>query len=423
MKAWAAAAAALAVLACAAWAAAAPRTQAQRLLVAEQAVAPSALRTHHVALGDSLAHAVHRAADGDVIELQAGHHHGQVAVVTQKSLTLRGVGGVAVLHADGQSAEGKATLVVRDGSVLVQHIEFRGSRVPDGNGAGIRFERGHLRVSHCAFFDNQNGILTGNHAGAELVVENSSFGLAPAGGKLPHLIYVGSIERFTLVGSHVAGGREGHLVKSRARFNDVRYNFLVDGDAGQAAYELEFPNGGVVHVVGNVIGQSAHTSNPGVVVFGAEGLGPAGLAEHPPRGHALVLVNNTLVNASARPAWFVRVHEARLQQRVPQQLVNNLFVGLGVADVGWGDLGQGNLVVPSLMLIEPPVYSGLTSQDDGRVTAPVQRAAYSLPEDSWLRGMGIAPPAGLLPLAEFAPPVGQRALAPRKRWSPGAFQN
>jgi hypothetical protein len=366
---------------------------------------------------------VQQAADGDVIELQAGHHHGQVAVITQRHLTLRGVGGVAVLHASGQSAEGKATLVVRDGSVLVQHIEFRGSRVPDGNGAGIRFERGHLRVSHCAFFDNQNGILTGNHAGAELVVENSSFGQAPAGGKLPHLIYVGSIAHFTLLGSHVSGGREGHLVKSRARFNDVRYNFLLDGDTGQAAYELEFPNGGVAHVVGNVIGQSAHTSNPGVVVFGAEGPAAGEAAGQPPREHALVLVNNTLINGGARPAWFVRVHEARLQQRVPQQLVNNLFVGLGVADVGWGDLGQGNLVVPALLLTEPPTDSGLTPHNDGKVLWPVQRAAYSLPEDSWLRGMGITPPDGLLPLAEFAPPVGQRALASRKRWSPGAFQD
>jgi hypothetical protein len=373
----------------------------------------AAPRTHTVAVGESLAAALQQAVDGDVVQLQAGHHHGQVAVITHKRLTLRGVGGVAVLHADGQSAEGKAALVVRNGDVQVQHLEFRGNRVPDGNGAGIRFERGRLRVSHCSFFDNENGILTSNHPSAELVVENSSFGQAPPGAKLPHLIYVGNIAHFTLLGSHLSGGQEGHLVKSRARVNHVRYNYLVDGDAGHAAYELEFPHGGVAHVVGNVIGQSPGTSNPGVVVFGAEGPGPT------PREHALVMVNNTLINTGLRPAWFVRVHEARLQQSVPQQLVNNLFVGLGVADVGWGDLGQGNVLVPALMLQPADLTPNLAPKMNGTSTQP---QAYSLPADSWLRGLGVAPPEGLQPLAEFVHPVGQRALVPRKRWSPGAFQ-
>ncbi len=370
---------------------------------------PAAPRIHTVAVGDSLAAVLQQAADGDVVQLQAGHHHGQVAVITHKRLTLRGLGGVAVLHADGQNAEGKAALVVRNGDIQIQQLEFRGNRVPDGNGAGIRLERGRLRVSNCGFFDNQNGILTSNHPSAELVVENSSFGQAPVGAKLPHLIYVGNIAHFTLLGSHLSGGQEGHLVKSRARINHVRYNYLVDGDAGHAAYELEFPHGGVAHVVGNVIGQSAGTSNPGVVVFGAEGPGPV------PREQALVLVNNTLVNSGLRPAWFVRVHEAKLQQTVPQQLVNNLFVGLGVADVGWGDLGQGNVLMPALML-QP---AELTPKINGSTSQP---QPYSLPADSWLRGLGVSPPEGLQPLAEFVHPAGQRALPPRKRWSPGAFQ-
>jgi hypothetical protein len=48
-----------------------------------------------------------------------------------------------VLHADGLHAEGKALVVVRGGRrPRVENIEFRGARVPHGNGAGIRFERG-----------------------------------------------------------------------------------------------------------------------------------------------------------------------------------------------------------------------------------------------------------------------------------------
>ena len=266
------------------------------------AATPLHAATLHVLQGQSLADALRRAADGDVIELAAGEHRGQVGVIEQRRLTLRGVGGRVVLHADGRHAEGKATLVVRNGDVQIEHIEFRGNRAPDGNGAGIRFERGRLTVLDCAFFDNQNGLLTSNDDAAELVVRDSEFGQAPAGMRLPHLLYVGSIARFTLSGSRFSGGAQGHLVKSRARVNDVRNNRLVDGPGGQAAYELEFPNGGMVTVVGNVIGQSAGSSNPVLVSYGVEGYsaGP----------HSLVFSDNTLINHGSRSAVFVRVRPA-----------------------------------------------------------------------------------------------------------------
>jgi len=36
---------------------------------------------------------------------------------------------------------------------------------------------------------------------------------------------------------------------------------LVDGDSGSASYEADFPNGGNVTLVGNVLGQSKTTEN------------------------------------------------------------------------------------------------------------------------------------------------------------------
>jgi hypothetical protein len=369
--------------------------------------------TFTVAPGQSLARAVQQAADGDVIELLPGEHRGQVAVLVQRRLTVRGAPAASrpVLLADGQSAEGKAILVVRGGSVQIENLEFRGARVPDHNGAGIRFERGRLWVRNCAFFDNQNGILAGNVDDAELTVENSVFGQAPPHTMLPHLVYVGRIARFVLQGSHLSGGLNGHLVKSRARVNEVRYNHLVDGADGRASYELEFPNGGAATVVGNVIAQGEHSSNPAIVSFGAEG---EGAADEPGalRVHSLVLVNNTLVNSGWRPAQFVRVHEDRLRSPVTQRWVNNLFVGLGVADVVWGDLARGNFPALAVALRNPA------------------RGDFTLNEGSLLRGRGLAPQdlhggpdralAALWPSAEFSPPLGSRPLPELKRWSPGA---
>jgi hypothetical protein len=363
-------------------------------------LAPAWATTRLLLPGEDVAQAIAAAQDGDVLELVAGDYRGQVAVVRQKRLTLRGVGGRAVLHADGQHAEGKAILVLRHGDFEIENIEFRGARVPDANGAGIRFERGRLTVKRCAFFDNENGILTGNTADSELTVLDSDFGQAPLATKLPHLIYVGRIARFVLSGSRVSGGQQGHLVKSRARESDVRYNQLVDGDGGQAAYELEFPNGGQVTVVGNVIGQSETSSNPAIVSYGAEGMD--GVNDQ--RQHSFSFVNNTVINWGLRPAHFVRVLEARLKEAVAQRLVNNLFVGLGVADVSWGDVGQGNTLAPAALLRDAATGD------------------YGLPRTSWLRALGVSP-GDLAPTAEFTPPVGTRALAHRNRWAPGAYQD
>jgi hypothetical protein len=349
-----------------------------------------------------LAQTLRKALDGDVIELQAGDYFGEVGVILQKQLTLRGVGGRAVLHADGKSAEGKAILVVRDGDVRIENIGFMGARVADRNGAGIRFERGRLTVSRCVFFDNENGILAGNVADAELIVEDSEFGHAPAGTPLPHLIYVGRIGSFTLTGSHVWGGQMGHLVKSRARVNQVRYNRLVDGQGGQAAYELEFPNGGLAYVVGNVIGQNSDTSNSALVSFGAEGTDA--------REQGLFMVNNTLISEGSKPGIFVRVHD--LKRPVALRFINNLSVGLGVGELGLTDPTQGNFTAPRVVL---------PGADEGQ---------FALPADSMLRGRGVdpgtlsgsLPAANLTPQMEFMPPAGTRELKPPPRWTPGAFQ-
>lgn len=290
-----------------------------------------------------LSEALQRAADGDVIELAAGDYRGEVGVITQRRLTLRGVGGRPVLHAAGRHAEGKAILVVRDGEVLIENIEFRGARVPDGNGAGIRFEKGRLTVSNCAFFDNQNGILTANFGDAELVVRDSEFGQAPQGMRLPHLLYVGSIARFTLSGSRFSGGAQGHLVKSRARTSEVRNNRLVDGPGGQAAYELEFPNGGAVMVVGNIIGQSAGTSNPAIVSFGAEGYGAG--------PHSLLVTDNTLINEAGRTGIFVRVRDA--SPPVALRVQGNRLYGPGEPGAALPADGNPQLPLSALPALRP----------------------------------------------------------------------
>ncbi|MCK7493621.1 MAG: hypothetical protein MZW92_21510 [Comamonadaceae bacterium] len=265
---------------------------------------------------ERIADAARAARDGDTIEVDAGTYRGDVAVFTQRRLTLRAAGGRARLVADGRAAEGKAIWVLRGGDFDVEGFDFEGRRVPGRNGAGIRFERGRLAVRDCRFVDNEMGLLTSNDPDAELEVERCELAhnLRPDGHN--HQLYAGAIRSLVVRGSYLHHASIGHLLKSRAAHNLIVHNRLTDERGGSASYELEFPNGGVAVVVGNLVQQNRETGNPILVSFGAEGW----------RGErqALVLAHNTLVDDRGGASRFVRVAPGAAVELVA---VNNLLCG------------------------------------------------------------------------------------------------
>lgn len=280
--------------------------------------------------GDNLAELLGRARDGDVVELAEGLHRGQAASITQRRLTLRGTGSGAVLQADGAHAEGKALLVVRDGDIRIENIVFRGARVPDGNGAGIRFERGRLHAERCRFEDNEMGLLAGNFETSVLTVHDCSFGPAPVhAAALPHLLYAGRIARLAIERCRFGGGRGGHLLKSRAAVSELSGCDFDDGSAGESAYELDFPEGGAVRLLDCRIVQSPRTRNRTMLAFGAEA---ARLPRGAQRPHRLELRRNHFVNRHALPANFVRVFDDQLAAAPAVLAEGNRFEGLGAID-------------------------------------------------------------------------------------------
>jgi hypothetical protein len=216
----------------------------------------------------------------------------------------------------------------------------------------------------------------------------------------PHLMYVGRIQRLTVTGCRFHDGWVGHLLKSRARENLVKYNLLVDGAAGEASYELEFPEGGLVWAVGNVIGQSALTQNSTLLSYGAE--------TSTATAHGLYLANNTFINDRPAGGTFVRVGAARLAAGLDMRFVNNLLVGSGEVATG----------------------TAVWSADNRRATAASLQAPaklnFRLVAGSPLIGSGVAPGSAgrhsLVPTAEFKRPLGTVAITPPAAWSPGAFQ-
>lgn len=351
----------------------------------------------------TFAEALDRAKDGDEIVMLSGNYKGVTAVIEHKRLVIRGQGKTRpVILFDGKLASGRALFIVKGGDIRLENLEFRGARATGANAAGVLFEQGRLEVVRCAFFENEHGLLTANAREAELTVLESEFAHAPRQvGALNHLLHVGTIATFTLTGSRLHNGFEGHLVKTRARENHILYNMIRDGSDGQASYEVDFPSGGRATLIGNVISQSPRSQNPVLISYGSEGK----VWEE----NTLVLSHNTLISEGWRPAWFLRVHDDRVAGMGEVLALNNLVVGSGIFELGASGTFSGNR----------PATLGML--------ADVVTGAFELPPDSIWRGRVPDPRKefgrDLAPQAEFEWPAGVRAIPrDRVRWAPGAYQ-
>ena len=246
--------------------------------------------------------AFHAARDGDVIEIDAaGDYSGDVGTIATNRLTVRGVGDRRVrIPANGKHAGGKAIWVIAGNDVTVENIEFSGARVPDRNGAGIRAEGKNLTVRNCRFYDCEDGILGG---AGEMLIEYCEFAhCGPVADPATHSLYIAQgCTRLIFRYNYSTDVIEGHLLKSRAAENWVLYNRLTD-EAGTGSAVADFPNGGLVVMVGNILHKGPKAQNTRVVAYGMEGI------KH--QRNALYVVNNTMVYENRRPSsCFVRVEK------------------------------------------------------------------------------------------------------------------
>ncbi|HEY8878441.1 MAG TPA: hypothetical protein VIN03_12810 [Roseateles sp.] len=343
----------------------------------------------------SLAAAARQARDGMLVEVDAGDYVADVATWPQQELTLRAVGGRVRLVAGGAHAQGKGLFVTTGRRQRIEGFDFIGAVVPDGNGAGVRLEAGSLTLVDCGFRDNENGLLTANDESIELDIVDCDLGPIALREGRTHNLYVGAIARLSVTGSYFHHGQLGHLLKSRAALNHILYNRLTDEIGGRASYELEFPNGGVAVVMGNLIAQSSTTDNPHLVSFGVEGVTW--------QKQALYLVNNTLVDQLPSGGIWLRV----TPRQAEVMLANNLFVGAPPAiEAHWAR------------------RANFTAGWEEFVRAA--RADYRLKPESSLRGKAVDAGEGgglkLTPTHEYRHPHGTVALSGPAR-QPGAFQS
>ena len=147
---------------------------------------------------------------------------------------------------DNAICEGKGALVLRGRSSRVEGIIFQNQRVFDGNGAGIRLEKGDLTVRQAWFRDSEQGILSANYEPGHVLIEKSTFtrlGRCDRGLSCAHSVYFGNYASVVIRRSRFEEGTGGHYVKSHAghievtdcSFDDARgrgTNYMIDLSIG-----------------------------------------------------------------------------------------------------------------------------------------------------------------------------------------------
>lgn len=257
----------------------------------------------------------------DTIQIDAGVYPMDVCFWKAHHLVIRGINGRAHLKSGGMAAGQKAIWVIQGDSTIIENIEFSECKVPDKNGAGIRLEATHLVVRNCYFHHNEDGILAGDNANSEILIEFSEFAFNGFGDGQSHNLYINHVKSLTFQYNYSHDAIVGHLLKSRAYNNYILYNRLSE-EKGDGSYEIDLPNGGNSLVMGNIIQQGTNSQNSAIISYGKEGLTN-------PTEHNIVLSFNTMVNEKANGTFLQTQNGTNLVLSL-----NNIYAGGGNALTG-----------------------------------------------------------------------------------------
>ncbi|MGO8720894.1 MAG: hypothetical protein ACLQMO_17025 [Acidobacteriaceae bacterium] len=283
--------------------------------------------------------AVYAAQNGDTVLVDANHgipyimppdpHHSDGRIdctVNQNYFTIRGVNGRAILDAgpnaytDGTYVQ-KGILVLNGHDITIDNLELRNAGAlvnpNDSDASGIRIQDGtnaapnggNITITRCYIHNNDQGILSGNSGPGVgqwfspnpfLTFTYDDFYDNGDGSGSTHNMYIGFdgflTMHFTLKNSVSRDAYIGHDVKTRAPYNNILYNQIID-DVGNTSYELDFPLGGTTYVVGNVIySVPVINGNENLMIFADIRDNGSSDPEYAPPNQDLHFLNNIVVD-------------------------------------------------------------------------------------------------------------------------------
>ncbi|WP_374524700.1 right-handed parallel beta-helix repeat-containing protein [Sphingopyxis sp.] len=204
---------------------------------------------------------------------------------------------------DGVTCEGKAALVLRGASATVDGVVFQNMRVPDGNGAGIRLEKGDLTVVNSMFRSSEEGILTADDPGATLTIDRSTFsrlGRCDRGLSCAHSVYTGIYGRVVVTHTRFEKGTGGHYLKTRGIVVDVADNSFDDTQGSATNYMIDLSSGSTGRIANNLFAQGRDKENHSAFIAVA-----AEERKNPSRGLAIAGNRASLAAGVDWPSVFV----------------------------------------------------------------------------------------------------------------------
>jgi hypothetical protein len=165
---------------------------------------------------------------------------------------------------EGTACEGKAAFVLRGQRSTVDGLVFRGMKVSDGNGAGVRTEMGDLTVTNSTFLDSQEGILGGEPNGQRITIDHSTFaglGQCDQSPDCAHAIYLANQGSVTITNSRFERGTGGHYVKLRVPHVTISDNSFDDTSGRKTNYMVDLPEGGTGLISRNTFVQGREKEN------------------------------------------------------------------------------------------------------------------------------------------------------------------
>ncbi|ACO47536.2 right-handed parallel beta-helix repeat-containing protein [Deinococcus deserti] len=273
--------------------------------------------------------AVAASQDGDTIRVDPGTYTNDFFEINTR-ITIESTSGLARLVATVAPPNGKA-IITTNTDVTLRGLELTGAKVADRNGAGVRYQGGHLVIEDSYLHGNENGLLAASAPAGSIRITRTEFarnGLGSPG--QTHNLYVNEVGQVIFDRSYSHSAVVGHEFKSRARTTIITNSRLFDLDE-TASYSIDVPNGGHLTVTGNVIEQGARSQNAFIVSYGTEGLLRDGLN--------VTISDNTVINRRSSGLGILN------PGKVPMTVSNNTLFGISVPQFLNGTTGTvtGNM--------------------------------------------------------------------------------
>ena len=215
-------------------------------------------------------------------------------------------GGEVILTS--RRAVAKGLLVPTEGaSLAVRNVTFDGAVSPDKNGAGIRFEGKLLRLDHCIFSNNEDGILATGHPKSVVKISHTKFINNGHGDGFSHAMYIRDAVKLIVEDSYFEGTNIGHHIKSMATQTIVRNNVFIDGP-NKPSYMVDITKGGSAVIEGNTMTRARTASQETLINYDTTRGGTIG---------SLIIRDNIIKNAKPRGRLL------RNPEKAPVDLQNN----------------------------------------------------------------------------------------------------